>query len=148
MNLLAHRITYHFPDWNQRIITAEEIYDFCEANGARVIKTDLIEGLGEYRVHRDIYPVILINEYIKSTYYAWVLFHEAAHFLLHPISHAKFSDRNQMRKIEHEANLFAAVALIPQQLMMMKEAWEIEEVFGYPRQLIMLRKKIFDDYGI
>lgn len=71
MKLLADTITFHFPDWNKRVITADEVYDFCESNGARIIKTDLIDGLGEYRVHRDKYPVILIHEYIKSVYFNW-----------------------------------------------------------------------------
>jgi Zn-dependent peptidase ImmA (M78 family) len=148
MKLLAHTIRFHFPEWNKRVLIEDEVIDFCRSPGAVILETDLIDDLGEYRVHRDVQPFILIHKFIARRYRLWVLMHEAAHFILHPTAYAKFSDSNLRRKIEKEANFFAAVALIPQYLLRTKTLCEIEDEFGYLRQMIMLRKRIFDTYKI
>ncbi len=147
MKLLTPTILKFLPDWNTKIHTEVDAADFCASNGIISIETDLINDSGEYRIYREK-PFILINKFLEARNRAWVYFHEIGHYILHPTTCAKFSDAVTKRKIEREAHFVAAVALLPTFILETKTLCEIQEEFGYPRKMILLRKYIFDTYKI
>lgn len=143
MKLLIPTILEFLPGWNKKIYTESDALDFYAANGIISIETDLIDDLGEYRIYREK-PFVLINKFIEARHRGWVLFHEIGHFILHPTTCAQFSDAVIRRKIEREANMLAAVALIPAFVLKTKTFAEIQTDFNYHRKLILLRKEIYD----
>ena len=147
MELLKPSIKKALPSWNKQVHGETDALVFCEQKRIFTKDTDLIDDLGEYRVHREK-PCILLHSYIEKSYRAWVYFHEIGHFILHPTECAQFSDAVTRRKIEKEAHFVAAVALIPTFILKKMRLEEIQEEFGYPRRLILLRKVIYDNYKI
>ncbi len=147
MELLKPTVKRALPSWNKQIHGENEAIVFCEEKTIFTKETDLIDDLGEYRIHQDK-PCILIHSFIERNYRAWVYFHEIGHYILHPTECAQFSDVVIKRKIEKEANFFAAVALIPTFVLRKMKLEEIQEEFGYPRRLILLRKYIYDNHKI
>jgi Zn-dependent peptidase ImmA (M78 family) len=137
----------HVPDWNRRVLSEADAIKYCEKSAVITIETDLIDDLGEFKFYKEK-PFILIHKYIAENYRGWVYWHEFAHFLLHPVGIAKFSDSRTKRKIEKEAHFVAAIALMPTFILKQKTLAEIQEEFGYPLQLIQLRKWIYDTYKI
>lgn len=147
MKLLSPTILDFLPAWNKHIYSEPDAHDFCAQNEIITIETDLIDDLGEYKLHRKK-SFILLHKFIDLRYRSWVYFHEIGHFILHPMSSARFSDAVARRKIEKEAHFVAAVALIPIFVLKTKNIYEIQDEFGLPRRLILLRKAIFDSYKI
>jgi Zn-dependent peptidase ImmA (M78 family) len=146
MKLLIPTIKKFFPDFNQRVHTEADAYDFCARHKIITIETDLINVPGQYRVHRER-PIILLHKYIDRHYRNWVFHHEITHFILHPTTMATFSDEISYRKIENEANFVAAVLLMPRHICDSMKVEEIQEEFGYSRRLVLIRKYIKDNFG-
>ena len=145
MHHLIPKVLEYFPYWNQ-IVHREETHGqiFLQTRGILKIETDLIEDLGEYRV-RSGKPVILLHKFLTRQYRPWVFFHECGHDMFHSPLSCTFST-DMRKKIETEANIVAAVALIPVEVLRTKHAWEIQEEYGYPLKLILFRKYIYDTY--
>lgn len=146
MNLIAQRIKEIFPHWNKRSFTEIEAYEFCEKEKIILVETDLIDAPGEFRIHREK-PFILIHKFIQEHMRAWILWHEIAHYVLHSPLSAKFS-ASTVRIIDLQANYVAVVALIPKKLLKTKTLFEIQDEFGFPKNLIMLRKEIYDTFKV
>jgi Zn-dependent peptidase ImmA (M78 family) len=146
MNLLKDKILTYFPHWNERVHTEKDGDLYCQKRGAIKIETDLIDDLGEYRVQRG-HPIILLHSFVTDNYRNWVFLHECGHDLFHSPLSCKFS-HHVRRKIEFEANVVAAVALIPVGILRTKTLWEIQDEYLYPRKLILLRKYIWDNYKV
>lgn len=145
MNLLVKRMSELYPDWNKRILTYEDGVKLAESRGTFVRETDLIDDLGEYRVHRS-QPFIFIHSFTTADYKPWVLWHEVGHDLFHTPLTCQFSLPSTRRKVEIEANVIAAIALIPLYIAKTKKFHEIQEEFDYPRELIMFRKRILENH--
>ena len=143
MNHVIERALQFFPDFNRRIHLDGDQDDFCKKNRVGRIETELIEDLGEFCVHREV-PLILINKFVNRQFRPWVTWHEIGHVIFHSPLSCKFSTAT--RKIEIEANVVAALLLIPQHLLRTKQLWEIQEEFNYPRRLIEFRKDLYDNY--
>jgi Zn-dependent peptidase ImmA (M78 family) len=144
MNLLKKRILQVFPDWNQRVHTEAEAEEYCIKRGIVRIDTDLIDDLGEYRVYKGK-PFIMLHKFVTNRNRSWVLTHEVGHDILHSPLSCKFSTGTRL-KIEKEANIFSAVFLIPRFLVEMRSLAEIEEEYSYPRDVIMIRKWLYDSF--
>lgn len=144
MELLKEKVLRCLPEWNKRIYTEIDAYEYCETKLIGTIETNLIKDLGEYRMHRGL-PMILIHKFASANHRSWILWHEIGHDIFHTPLSCKFSPTFRSI-IEKEANIVAAVALIPLPLMKKKKFHEIHEEFNYPKKLIELRKSIFDNY--
>lgn len=142
MNLLIRKVTQRLPYWNKIVHGLPEAYDYCERFLVGKIETDEIDDLGEYRIYKET-PMILIHKYVQRNYLPWVWWHEIGHDLLHFPLTCKFS-KGSSNKIEKEANIVAAVSLIPNWLIRTKTLFEIQDEYGYPREIIEFRKEIYD----
>lgn len=142
MNLLERKVKEKLPYWNLKVHGITEAEEYCERNLVGQIRTDLIADLGEYRIYKET-PMILIHKFVSWQYLPWVFWHEIGHDILHFPLTCNFS-KGTRKKIEKEANIIAAVALIPLWVLKTKNLYEIQEEFGYPRELILLRKEIYE----
>ena len=141
---LITRIESRLPRWNREVLTESYFFNFCRDNGILYGETDLISGAGEYLIHRN-HHFIFVHIFCNERYKNWVRYHELAHFLWH--APGQF-DQTMRRKMDFEANVFASVALLPIELIQ-KYSWsEIIEMFDYPIDLLLVRLKVFERYGI
>lgn len=147
MENLIPIIHKYLPHWNLKIHGENEGFAFCRQNKIATLETDLIEDLGEYRLH-DGKPIILLHKFVSFRYRNWVFQHEIGHFIAHPTTAASFSDEVTKRKIEKEANFIAAVSMIPKYILETKTLCEIADEFNVPRKVILFRKYIYDTYKI
>ncbi|MDQ1610307.1 MAG: IrrE N-terminal-like domain [Pyrinomonadaceae bacterium] len=149
MKLLAKAIRGYVPYWNERPLTEADFYRLCRKFKVRVIEVPLrVPGLfmqvGDKRC-------LYVNSRLGGVDWLHAALHEMGHALLHtPPSGtvAYFFRLPPNSKREHEAEAFAAVALIPLNIVMTKLPWEIQEEYGYPTELIELRKRIYDNFRI
>ncbi|HEY8562830.1 MAG TPA: ImmA/IrrE family metallo-endopeptidase [Pyrinomonadaceae bacterium] len=146
MNLFIPTILKFLPDWNKRIHTELDAIKFCDRHKIILHETEAIDDLGEYRFYRNRH-CILIHKYIENNYRPWVLWHEIAHFILHPTTAASFCDNQTKHKIEKEAHFVAALSLMPTYIVELKTVRELQYDFGYPKRFIFLRKEVHDLYG-
>lgn len=145
MYLLEPRIRQFLPEWGVLIYTEETFFESCYQANVIFKETDLIDGAGEFRSYRN-QPFIFLNTFTEASYRNWVLWHEFAHFMLHDVSCAQFSDAVTRRKIERQANHVAAVCLMPTWLIDRYTMDEIRDNYGYPWKLILLRKHFAELY--
>lgn len=144
--ILSQIIKKRIPEWNERVFGADDIDLLSQKFKVPVIESDEAKSKGEYLLIENV-PLILIKPKLKRTEKLWVSFHEMGHHLLHyPVPH-KFS-KSLERRMDREANFFAAIALIPTCLVESKTLGEIMEEYDYSKALIMLRKEIYDNYKI
>lgn len=132
------------PEWNIRPLTEDDFWDYCRADGI-VVREMPLERLGlHFKRHNR--PVIFIHDRLRGPERLFVLFHELAHFWLHPPGIQFF--QGYETSIEQEADAVAACALIP--LTTLRHYWpgEIAELYGYPLDLIEFRQSIFDAWGL
>lgn len=144
MNHITEAVSKHFPQLNKRRHVERDAYEFCERNGIIVHETLLINDLGEYRMHKGV-PFILLNKFITDRYRTWVLFHEIAHYILHPTEISNFSDEVTKRKAEKQANFVAALLMMPKPFIRKKTLAEIQDELGCARKIILYRKDICDN---
>lgn len=144
MQLLPQIAEKHLADWNRRVYTDSDFYNICEQKSIVVKETELIEAAGEYLVYRN-YHFILLHSFCIDEFKLWVKYHELSHYFLH--APGKFS-QTVKRKMDFEANVIAAVALVPFCLLERYSYQEINEYYDYPFDLILLRWQIFRRYGI
>jgi hypothetical protein len=57
-------------------------------------------------------------------------------------------DKRYKTKADFEANFIAAIGAITLEMVMTKLPSEIQEEYGYPKELTDLRKWIYDNYRI
>lgn len=153
--ILTQIIKKKLPEWNERFFIEEDFYFLCQREQVRVMESEKFKHKGEYSIHKDI-CFILLNKKLNCGEKLWVGLHEFGHHLLHyPVNH-RFS-KGTRRRMDREANFFAAVALIPTFLieenmlvgLSVREALGIiVEEFGYPKDLIKIRQEIYETYKI
>lgn len=141
LNILKKKIDY----FNKRIFTEDDFFKICEDTKCTVIEST-IKSKGEYLIYRNQAFIIFKNG-LSSSLRLWVGLHELGHHLLHyPVNH-KFS-RGTIGRLDREANFFAAIALMPTTLIQQKTLDEIVEDYNYPREIIWIRKDIWDNFKI
>ncbi|MBK8810689.1 MAG: ImmA/IrrE family metallo-endopeptidase [Acidobacteria bacterium] len=113
----------------------------CEETNVRVIEAD-IRSKGEYAIFRD-QAFIVVRRGLSGPMRLWVGLHELGHHLLHaPVTH-RFS-RGTARRMDREANFFAAIAMIPTNLV---ESSLSEFDVTLPTGLINVRNDILSAFG-
>lgn len=144
--ILSQIIKKKLPEWNAKIFNEEDIYQMSDKMRLPIIENKIAKAKGEYLIIDDN-PMIILKPKLKTGDRIWVLFHEFGHHLLHyPVPH-KFS-KGLQRRMDREANFFAVIALIPTPLVESKTLGEIMEEYGYPKDLILIRKEIYEAYKI
>lgn len=157
--ILTQLITIKMPEWNTYIPTEADVDSISYKLRVPIIDDMSAKAKGEYLLFEDVTPsrpMILIRPDVKKSERLWVIFHEIGHHLLHyPVPH-KFS-KSLQRKMDREANFFAAIALIPTFLIVERliiyETLEaalgsIKEDYNYPKELLIIRKYIYEEYKI
>jgi Zn-dependent peptidase ImmA (M78 family) len=144
--ILSQILKKKIPEWNEIVFTEDDVLRICDAQKVRPFKDITIKAKGEYTIHEGR-PFILYKPNLKRNEFPWIILHELGHHLLHyPVSH-KFS-KGIYRRMDREANFFAAIALIPTWLVQSMTWGEIMEEYNYPKELIIIRKEIYEAYGI
>lgn len=143
--ILSQIIRKKLLDWNKKVFTYEDFEFICEREKVCIVVLNNREK-GEY-CFRYEQPVILIKDKLKTNEKTWVAFHELGHHFLHYPAPHRFS-RGTFRKMDREANYFAAIALIPTYLVKSLTLDEILEDYNYPNELIKIRKEIYEEYKI
>lgn len=149
MNLLAKAIKAYAPAWNARPLTEDDFYRLCRKLRVKVVEIPLcVPGLFMQVGNRRF---LYVNSRLRGVEWLRAAFHELGHAFLHSPptgTVAYFFRLPPNSKREHEAEAFAAIALIPLRLVLSKLPWEIQEEYDYPTDLIELRKWIYDNYRI
>lgn len=134
------------PDgWNERVFDESDFYRLCHLDGVRVFEDAEMSLPGAYCVYDKI-PVIFIARRLRGAERLRVQFHELGHHLLHYPDVRFFINLNN--KIEFEANIVAACALIPFPLLRSRDIWQLEEEYGYSKKLIAFRVMLFQQLSI
>lgn len=148
--ILSQIIKKRLPDWNDRTFSAADLEWLCPQIKVRIVERDEFKPRGEYKVEErngKNYSFILIKKKLHIKEKLWIAYHEIGHHLLHhPVPH-KFS-KSLVKKMDREANYFAAIALMPTKLIAEMSFSEIRETYGYPKKLIDIRKEIYEAYKI
>ncbi|HEX8746841.1 MAG TPA: ImmA/IrrE family metallo-endopeptidase [Pyrinomonadaceae bacterium] len=133
-----------FTDWNERVLTERDIRRVAKKKGVQIVEGDVgVPGL--YIVYGGV-PFIVVHPDLTPAMRLWVLFHELAHHLFHVPGLQLFDSRYET-KADYQANVIAAVALIPLTLMQRLTYGEIQEEYGYPKELMDFRLQVYEDYG-
>lgn len=141
--MIANIVTQTIRGWNKQVLTEIDFFNVLRKKNAHYIETDLISGAGEYLVHRGK-EFILINSLVPRRFKAWVQWHELGHLLFHVPGH--FSKHDTL-KSDLQANMIAAVALMPLVMLEKYSVGEILEFYDYPEELIEYRLLYFERYG-
>ena len=131
-------------EWNIRVFTDDDFHQFCDAEGVSAFECPM-RIPGAYCVY-DGSPVIFINRDQPADRKLFVKFHELAHHWLHYPGVQFFL--NTHTKVETEANIVAACALIPVTILTVKSESEIISEYGYSRELFNLRSEIYRTWRI
>ena len=135
--------------WNKRILTEADFYRICQRERIKVIEMLLLVP-GFYMTCKGR-AFICIDSRLRSVRWLHVAFHELAHHFLHAPANAasaSFFQINEAPKVLFEAEAFAVVALIPETLLRSMLTGEIEEMHGYPREMLEFRLKVLELYGV
>jgi Zn-dependent peptidase ImmA (M78 family) len=144
--ILSKLIKKKLPEWNERVFTADDLDSLSQKMKVPFVVDATASAKGEYLIIDDE-PMILLKPNLKANEKLWVSYHELGHHLLHyPVPH-KFS-KGLQRRMDREANFFAAIALMPTKLIAEKTFGEIVEEYGYSSELIAIRKEIYEAYKI
>lgn len=142
--ILEQILTRRVPEWNKRVLTFDDFYLICEKEKLAVVEDENLKCKGEYGIYKNK-PYIALKKQLKEPMKLWVGLHELGHHILHyPVNH-RFS-RSTLRRMDREANFFAAVALMPRFLVNSKTFGEIVEEYNYPNEIVYIRKDICDAY--
>lgn len=149
MNLLAPTIKRYIPHWNESPLTEADLYRLCRKLKVKIIEIPL--SVPGFFMQVGNKRLLYLNSRLRGVAWLHAALHELGHALLHTPptgTVAYFFRLPPNSKREHEAEVFAAIALIPLQFVLSKLPWEIQEEYGYPTELIDLRKWIYDNYRI
>lgn len=131
--------------WNKKVLTEADASEFCRSHRITVT-VDKRQEYGKLLYYKG-YPFILINPALDPGMRLWVLWHEVAHFILHYPETSKFS-ASMKRKNDREANMVAAVAMMPRPIIEGHTLAEIQHAFGYPLEVVKIRYDIYQREGI
>lgn len=132
--------------WNRRAFTEKDFFRICKKLKVFVYEEDSedMEWEGFYFVDEGV-PTIVINGKLKGLKRLWAMFHELGHHLLHTPETCFFSE-NTYDKAQSEANIFAAIALIPEKTVRQMPLWELYDLDEFSAKLFQIRLEVFDTY--
>lgn len=149
MKFFVERIEALKIGWNRRSLDEQDFYRLCRRYKITVEEMPL-------RVSGFYYSVmgrhfIAIDSDLPPGKKLFVMFHEFAHFLLHAPDRgatASFHGIGRKTRKETEADLFAAVALIPREWLETRAPFELASDEGIDPETIAARLRIFEQRGI
>lgn len=154
-SILESIIKKKVSSWNEIVFTEDYLFNLCKIHQVRHFEDEEMKGKGEYTKYDNTWFVV-VNKKLTRPMKLWVGLHELGHHLLHyPIPH-RFS-KGTRRKMDRQANFFAAVALIPTFLIQENSMGDgtvdtalslIAVEFNYPKGLTKIRKEIWETYRI
>lgn len=130
--------------WNRRVFTQDDFDRFCEIG--QVIVEERYTGFPGLYTRRQGQSVITVSPSVLPRARSWVLWHEMGHVLLHDPGCAFMYENSQ--KLERQADLIAACALIPRPLLDELTLWEIHDEYRYAIELCELRQRFYEEIGI
>ena len=142
--MLREKLNRLPADWNIRVFTEQDFFDHCTAGGIRVIEADF-QLEGAYCVY-DQQPLIFLRRSLPYPRRLFVAFHELAHHWLHYPGMQLF--HNTHCKVEQEAHLVAACALIPCPVLESRPLWEIGEEYGYSGEMLRFRAEVWERWKL
>lgn len=137
--------------WNKRAFTEDDVLRICRRLKVQVVEYPLTGTPGSYmRVGGRAF--ITVDSRLRGVRRLYVMLHELAHHLLHVPPDATVAYFFRLRphtKQEFEAEVFAAVALLPEPLLrrIISEGGDFEGE-GFTRDIIEFRLKVLDRYGV
>lgn len=148
MIFIAEVFSHLVKDWNCRPLSEKDFNKICKKLGILVIEdgSDDMKRKGLYTEDEGV-PIIFIRPELTGLERLWVLFHELGHHLLHAPATCFFSEGTQ-HKAEHEASVFASIALIPEQYVRQLYLWDLYEVDEFAAKLFDIRLEVYEAYGV
>jgi Zn-dependent peptidase ImmA (M78 family) len=149
MNLFFSHIRRKLPRWwNTQVPTEGDFYRICRRERIRVVEMPLrVPG---YYMACNGRRFIIINSALRGVRWLHVAFHELGHHLLHApkYAHSAFFFIDNNTKEHAEAEAFALCTMIPEPLLRRMLACEIEEEYGFTREMLHQRLRVLDLYGV
>jgi len=127
-------------EWNVRILDDEDFWFYCGLNGILVQEVPM-EKRGLSFIRRG-HNVIWIQRGLTGIERQLILWHELAHFWLHPPGVQFFTSWGS--PVDDEANAVALCALIPLPVLLRFGITEIAENYDYPLSLVADRLMVYD----
>lgn len=131
-------------EWNKKQLSFDDALAVCRRFGIQVFYHEGIsEGL--HFIRRGT-PVIVLNRFLSGAWLNFVAWHEVSHFLL---GHEglRYFVKGSLGKAEQQANIVGICALIPEP-MLCEFAFNSSEIWLFPKELIALRLKMFEKFGV
>jgi Zn-dependent peptidase ImmA (M78 family) len=135
--------------WNERPLTEAVFYKLCRRHKIVVQEMPLEVSGFYYSMMGGHY--IALDSRLPPGKKLFVMFHEFAHYLMHAPDRgatASFHGIGRKTRKESEADLFAAIALIPRSWLQDRTAFEIASEEGIEPETVAERFQIFKDRGI
>jgi Zn-dependent peptidase ImmA (M78 family) len=147
MLFLAHKIKAILPRWNETPFGEDEFYEIVARENISVCEIDLPLKGAYLRVNGK--PIICLNATLRGIERLVIMYHELAHHFLHaPRPQSLLFSSNLSSKEEHEAQIFALIAVIPlRELKALMTSPDYED-FQYAHHIIKERYEIFERYRI
>lgn len=131
--------------WNERILSYEDFEQFAESEQVEIVRADL-PVCGLYAIVRGE-SVIAIHEDLSAHDLNYVSWHEMWHHLS-DCPEIQFFTHGTKDKAELRAHLIAACALLPRPILLAKEFTEIADEYGYSRDLILFRARMYQQFKV
>lgn len=134
----------YFPRLGERPVTERDVRRVAKKVGVEIVEGDV--GVpGMYLPYGGAF-FIVIHPALTGVMRLWVLMHELSHHLLHDTGMQLFDRRFEM-KADRQANFISALGLLTTQMVQTKTLAELLEE-GYPRELLWLRKEIYEQFKV
>ncbi len=149
MRFFLEKIEALKSGWNRRPLAETDFHRLCRRHKITVQEMPLkVSGFYYSMMGRHF---IAIDSRLPPAKKLFVMFHEFAHFLLHAPDRgvtANFHGIGRKTRKECEADLFAAVALIPRTWLETRTPHDITTEEGIDPETVAERFQIFKDRGI
>ena len=137
--------------WGEKVFTEAYLTRICRRERVKIVEYPLTASPGFYYACKGRH-FITIDSRKRGVERLYILLHELAHYFLHVPAHATAAHYFRLRpgtKQEHEAEVFATVALIPEWklrrlLLTTRDEWE----HGITEEIVQDRLKVLELYGI
>lgn len=137
-------------EWNRRAFTDAIFERVCRKHRIKVF--DIPLRVPGFYMACNGKRYIYLNDNVRGVQRLYNGLHELGHFYLHALKEptaALFLGLQPGSKEEVEADIFAVVALIPESLLRrMLESHSDEWAHGFTTEMIELRLKVLDTYGV
>jgi len=108
---LIERLEQEIPSYNVRPLSLNDFEALCVAEGIITFEHTM-PARGWYFVIKGV-PFIVINKHLSPGHKTFIGFHEYFHHKYHPGGHLYYKTLAMENKIELQASVMAAIAIIP-----------------------------------